>query len=155
MALAKLFASQKIRPKASILFVGWGAEEAGLVGSDYYVKNPKYLLNNTLASLVLDVVGRGDGPRLFAEGNPESLLETIRSSAAVAQLPLGTENGGGGSDHEPFLNAQVPSVLFIWEGGAATIHRADDTIEKIEIAKLRATGVIVALTALNIAGLAP
>ncbi len=155
MAIAKLFTSLKIRSKASVLFVGWGAEEAGLVGSEFYVKNPKYALSNTLASLVLDVVGRGGGSRLFAEGNPDALLETIRSSAAAVQLPVGTENGGGGSDHEPFLNANVPSVLFIWEDSVVTIHRADDTIEKIDPAKLRATGMIAAMTALNLTGIAP
>jgi Zn-dependent M28 family amino/carboxypeptidase len=104
---------------------------------------------------VLDVVGRGDGPRLFAEGNPESLLETIRSSALTLRLPIGTENGGGGSDHQPFLEARVPAVLFIWEESVQTIHRADDTIEKIDPSKLRVTGLIAALTALNMAGVAP
>ena len=155
MAIAQLLISQSVRPKASILFVGWGAEEAGLVGSDFYVKNPKYPLSQTLASLVLDVVGRGGGTHLDSEGDPNSLLETVRSSGEALKLQVNTQNGGGGSDHEPFLDAKVPAVLFEWEDSIQTIHRADDTIEKIDPAKLRVTGMVAALTALTLAGVAP
>ncbi|MBI1742327.1 M28 family peptidase [Candidatus Acetothermia bacterium] len=155
MAIAQLLIFQRVRPKASILFVGWGAEEAGLVGSDFYVKNPKYSLSQTLASLVLDVVGRGEGTHLNSEGDPNSLLETVRSSGEALKLQVNTQNGGGGSDHEPFLDAKVPAVLFEWEDSIQTIHRADDTIEKIDPEKLRVTGMVAALTALTLTGIAP
>lgn len=151
LAIAKLFTSQGIQPKASILFVGWGAEEAGLIGSSFYVEHPKFPLTMTIASLVLDVVGRGDGLNVEAEGNPEFLLDEIRSSASALGLPVNVYSNGGGSDHAPFLEADVPAALFIWEGSIGTIHRPDDTFEKIDRAKLRAVGMIVALTALKLA----
>jgi hypothetical protein len=155
LAIAKLFTSLAIRPRASILFVGWGAEEAGLVGSEHYVQHPVFALEDTLASLVLDVVGRGEGLQLVASGNPTLLLEEIRASAEALGLPVHVQNGGGGSDHGPFLDAHVPAVLFIWEGSVQTIHRPDDTIERIDRAKLRTTGMIAALTALQLARVRP
>lgn len=155
MAIAKLFTSQGVRPKASILFVAWGAEEAGLVGSSYYVDHPKFPLEDTMASLVLDVVGRGEGQSVEVEGDPDSLLREIRFSASSLKLSANVQNGGGGSDHGPFLEANVPAALFIWEGSIPTIHRPDDTINRIDPAKLRQTGILVALTALNLAGVEP
>ncbi len=36
--LAKYYSQN--RPKYSVLFIAFGGEEAGLIGSEYYVKNP-------------------------------------------------------------------------------------------------------------------
>lgn len=42
----------------TILFIAFGAEEAGLVGSAYYVSHPVWPLNETLALINFDMVGR-------------------------------------------------------------------------------------------------
>ncbi|MHC5018549.1 MAG: M20/M25/M40 family metallo-hydrolase, partial [Planctomycetota bacterium] len=48
-------------PRRSILFMGFSAEEKGLLGSRYYVKHPKWPLDKTVAMINLDMIGRGPG----------------------------------------------------------------------------------------------
>jgi Zn-dependent M28 family amino/carboxypeptidase len=48
------------RPRRSILFMTVSGEEKGLLGSQYYVDNPIYPLENTIANLNIDMVGRVD-----------------------------------------------------------------------------------------------
>ena len=55
------------RPKRSILFLHVTAEEKGLLGSEYYTDNPIYPLENTLANLNIDMIGRIDN---LHEDNP-------------------------------------------------------------------------------------
>ncbi|MCA0131841.1 M28 family metallopeptidase [Winogradskyella alexanderae] len=48
------------RPKRSIVFLHVTAEEIGLHGSRYYVRNPIFPLENTIATLNIDMIGRVD-----------------------------------------------------------------------------------------------
>ncbi len=47
-------------PKRSVLFIHLTAEEKGLLGSKYYVENPIFPLENTVANLNMDMIGRID-----------------------------------------------------------------------------------------------
>lgn len=58
MEIAEAFSKNKIKPKRSVLFALWTGEEKGLLGSRYYVENPFFPLNKTVANLNLDMVGR-------------------------------------------------------------------------------------------------
>lgn len=40
------------------MFIAFGAEELGLVGSRYFVKNPTYNLSKVLWMLNMDMIGR-------------------------------------------------------------------------------------------------
>jgi acetylornithine deacetylase/succinyl-diaminopimelate desuccinylase-like protein len=55
------------RPKRSILFLHVTGEEKGLLGSEYYTDNPIYPLENTVANLNIDMIGRIDN---LHEDNP-------------------------------------------------------------------------------------
>ena len=54
--------------KRSILFLHLTAEEIGLQGSLYYTKNPIFKLENTIANLNIDMIGRVDKSH---EANPK------------------------------------------------------------------------------------
>ena len=56
LAMARLSASRRYRH--TVLFIGFGAEEAGLVGSRVYVTDPVWPLQDTLAVINFDMVGR-------------------------------------------------------------------------------------------------
>ena len=55
-ALAKL----NPRPRRSILFIAFAAEEKGLLGSRYYARNPAWPLAKTIADVNLEQLGRTD-----------------------------------------------------------------------------------------------
>jgi len=56
--LARAFALNPARPKRSVLFCLWTGEEEGLLGSRFYVLNPAFPLNKTVAYLNLDMISR-------------------------------------------------------------------------------------------------
>src|SRR5690606_26814455 len=47
-------------PRRSLLFIGLAAEEKGLLGSKFYVENPIFPLENTVACINMDMIGRVD-----------------------------------------------------------------------------------------------
>ena len=50
------------------------------------------------------------------------------------------DEGVGGDDHEPFVNAGIPSVDLIQLSGYPYWHRADDTIDKISAQSMKIVG---------------
>lgn len=62
IAVAQSFAEavrQGMQPERSIVFIAFGSEEAGLLGSEYYVNHPLFPLEKTVAVINMDMIGRG------------------------------------------------------------------------------------------------
>jgi Zn-dependent M28 family amino/carboxypeptidase len=53
------FAKEK-KNKRTIIFMAFSGEEDGLFGSKYYVNNPVWPLDKTVAMINLDMVGRSE-----------------------------------------------------------------------------------------------
>jgi hypothetical protein len=58
LELARLFAAERAKLRRGVVFVAFGGEEEGLLGSNYYVNHPAVPLERTVAMLNLDMVGR-------------------------------------------------------------------------------------------------
>ena len=56
--MAEAFATSRVRPKRSILFVWHTGEEAGLWGSRYFTDHPTVPLDHIVAQLNIDMIGR-------------------------------------------------------------------------------------------------
>jgi len=130
----------------TLVFVLFGGEELGLLGSRHYVSHPPIPLTRTVAMLNFDMVGRMQGTRVtIAGGDSGSGLRAMAGDAAqhegvTAEL-LG--NPHGPSDHGRFYEAGVP-VLFFYTGGHGDYHRPTDTADKINaggMARLAAVAV--------------
>ncbi len=126
----------------SVLFIFFTAEEEGLVGSDYYVKNPLIPLDKTVAMLNLDMVGRLRGNDLEVGGAATAAIFDSMVQSAIAgtgltiSVALPDEGGRGGygpSDHMSFAQHRIP-VLFLFTGIHADYHRPTDTADKINYA---------------------
>ncbi len=151
VALAEQFAKAAIKPKRTILFATWSAEESGLIGSQFYVDHPLYPLAQAKAYLNLDVVGAGLGDGLNITEDSPALADQAKSAARDLGVTFGREAIGGGSDHESFLKRGVASVFFIWQR-YGDIHVPTDTFDHIDVAKLRQTGQVTMLLLLRLAG---
>jgi aminopeptidase YwaD len=68
LELARLFASQKLRPRRTIVFMAFSGEEEGLLGSNYYVNHPILPLANTIAMINMDMIGRMKDNKLIVGG---------------------------------------------------------------------------------------
>ncbi len=66
--LARLLTSQRPRPKRTIVFIAFGGEEEGLLGSNYYVNHPTTPLANTVAMINMDMIGRLKDRKLIIGG---------------------------------------------------------------------------------------
>ncbi len=83
--LARAFMANPEKPKRSILFCLWTGEEEGLLGSRYYVQNPVFPLDKTIAYINMDMISRpydeqsiGRMSRMFNVQSTEELLKKIK-----------------------------------------------------------------------------
>jgi hypothetical protein len=58
MNVARAFVLNPIKPKRTVVFCLWTGEEEGLLGSRYYVRNPAFPIDKTVAYLNLDMISR-------------------------------------------------------------------------------------------------
>jgi len=60
LEIAKAFVNGGIKPRRSVLFCAWEAEERGLLGGFYYVDHAIIPLDKTVANLNMDMIGRNE-----------------------------------------------------------------------------------------------
>lgn len=158
--LARMFGSGAAKPKRSLLFVVFGSEEEGMLGSHYYCNHPLRPLAGTRAVINLDMIGRDEAHIPQSEGvvqipqdtsNELNLVGTFyspdlrkiieRENADVGLL-LDTKfdrdrdmNALFRCDHFPFLVHHVPAVWFFggWHPG---YHEPSDTVDKLNFPKM-------------------
>ena len=133
LELAQKFAAHGTKPDRSMLFIAFGAEEIGLIGSNYYVENPYIPNEQTTAMINLDMIGRLRNQELviFGVGSSpvwESLMESVpeHENFEIRTNP----DGLGPSDHASFYRKNIP-VLFFHTGLHGDYHRPSDTADQI------------------------
>ena len=134
LELARIFSAQRKELRRSVVFVAFSAEESGLIGSKAYVNNPPAPLNQCVAMLNMDMIGRMKENRLMVGGvgtSPEfrKLVESLNLNSGGFTLQL-NEDGFGPSDHSSFYAKQIP-VLFFFSGTHEDYHKPSDTADKI------------------------
>lgn len=119
--------------RRSIIFVAFNAEEEGLLGSSYFIKNPPVSLEKIVLMVNFDMVGRLRDNKLniFGTGSSTTFDKVVDSIAVIDGLVLtkGSE-GYGPSDHSSFYGAKIP-VLFLFTGAHSDYHLPTDDFEKI------------------------
>lgn len=116
--LANRFKQLPERPRRSILFLAVTAEEQGLLGSEYYAKNPLFPLPKTVVNLNMD--GYGNKARTFdvilsAAGDTDAdkyVKEAAATQGRVVKLAQPSTSGGYfRSDHFNFAKVGIPVIL--------------------------------------------
>lgn len=115
--LANRFRHLDQRPRRSILFLSVTAEEAVLLGSEYYARHPLIPADKTVINLNLD----GYGPRgktsdiiLRAKGDSETDRYVYDAAAVQGRTVKPAENSSGSyfrSDHFSFAKIGIPVIL--------------------------------------------
>ncbi|WP_282043290.1 M28 family metallopeptidase [Winogradskyella flava] len=138
-------------PKRSVLFLHVTGEEKGLLGSRHYTDNdPIFPLENTVANLNIDMIGRTDPKRKEGDRNYvyligsdklstelHNLSEEVNSKYCNVELDYtyNDENDPNRfyyrSDHYNFAKNNIP-VIFYFNGTHDDYHRPSDTADKIE-----------------------
>jgi aminopeptidase YwaD len=136
LELARHFAARRQSLKRSVLFVAFGGEELGVLGSSHFVKNPTLPWSHVVAMANMDMIGRLRENTLDVHGVGTSPAWKPLVEEAGRTLALTTrlhEGGYGPSDHSPFYAAGKP-VLFAFTGAHSDYHRPTDTPDRVNAA---------------------
>jgi Zn-dependent M28 family amino/carboxypeptidase len=136
LAAAEAFVSSGVRTGRSIVFIGFTAEEAGLLGSQALVTKPTIPLSRIAAILNLDVMNLYGRTRdVSALGLDQSSLGAAFTGAARAEGLKVTVNRDAllrgsyfRSDHFPFAKAGVPGTSI--ENGEQYVGQPEDYSSK-------------------------
>jgi Zn-dependent M28 family amino/carboxypeptidase len=123
LAVADAYVRAGVRPKRSLLFVGFTAEEKGLLGSQAFAENPPVPLRHIAAILNIDGANLwGETRDIGALGADQSSLgRTFERAARAEGLRVSvnrealTSGGFFRSDHFPLAKVGVPGLSF--QGG--------------------------------------
>jgi hypothetical protein len=130
--LAEKIANEK-NNKRSILFIAFGAEEMGLLGSKAFTAKPPVETEKMVAMLNFDMVGRlDDASNALSIGGTKTSKETeqiLNDLNPGFSLSLSGE-GVGPSDHASFYLQNIP-VFFISTGAHSDYHTPKDDVEFI------------------------
>ena len=127
LELAEAFGKSDARPKDTIVFIAFNAEELGLLGSKHYVNNPLLPLDDCKLMINLDMVGRLRGTTVTAQGGnlSRSVTQLVDKLDDNYQFDVNITAAGNRSDHAPLNWSGVP-VLFFHTGTHPQYHRITD-----------------------------
>ena len=121
LEVAEYFALSKDKPRRTIAFISFDQEEAGLIGSTYFVAHPPLPFRNFKAFLIADMLGRSMAnvmdEYVFVLGSERSAqLRQARGEDRAARRArigrLGADLVGTRSDYGPFRDRRVPFLFF-------------------------------------------
>ena len=127
------------QPKRSILFVCYGSEELGLLGSNYFAEHPPIPLSDIVANLEIEMIGQQDpkmpdGVMMMTGFDRSNFGPEMKARGAlVAQDPYPEQNFFQRSDnYQLALQGIVAHTISGW-AVTPTYHTADDTIANLNI----------------------
>jgi hypothetical protein len=138
--IAKAMASLAVKPRRSMVFLLVSGEEKGLWGSEYFADNSPIPVDQLVANLNMDMVGRNWTDTIVAIGKEHSDLGATleRVNRAHPELRMTAiddlwpqESFYTRSDHYNFARNGVP-VLFFFNGTHEDYHGLDDEVERID-----------------------
>jgi Zn-dependent M28 family amino/carboxypeptidase len=137
LEIALQMADQNVRPTNQVRFAWWGAEESGLVGSQFYVDSlTKRQVKNTAVNLNFDMVGSPNYVRFVYDGDAsdtaslgsagsgavEDVFVDYFDSQGLASEPTAFD---GRSDYDAFISVGIPATgLFTGAEGVKTVEQA-------------------------------
>jgi len=114
------------------LFITFSGEEMGLLGSNYFVKNPTIDTKKANYMINMDMVGRlkkDSTLAVYGVGTSPIFKQTLKANNNRFKL-VQKESGVGPSDHTSFYNADIP-VLHFFTGQHEDYHKPSDDTERL------------------------
>jgi hypothetical protein len=160
VALARAYGRNEVKPKRSLVFIVFAAEERGLLGSYYYAAHPLRPLESTRAVINFDMIGRNETKSRQTDGLMEIAPDTsnelnvigtsyspdYRAAVVAANKDVGLNLSYKWdddtvmsvlfrSDQYPFLMHDIPAMWW-FTGFHPDYHQTTDTAEKINYPKM-------------------
>ena len=150
LSIAKAFTVSKTRPKRSVMFIWFAAEEIGLIGSKHYCENPTKPLQDMTCMFNIDMVGRNEETDQETSAENEGSIHIVGSQKGQTDIhslvlaankhvgfrfELDEEGVWNRSDQINFYRKGVP-VAFLFGGFHPDYHQPSDQIGKINFKKI-------------------
>jgi len=126
---------------SNYLFIAFSGEEMGLLGSNYFSKNPTIDFKNANYMINMDMVGRLRVDKTLAisgTGTAPIWNQVLNSTNPGFKLVL-SESGVGPSDHTSFYLQNIP-VLHFFTGQHEDYHKPSDDAEKLNYGGMKMIG---------------
>ncbi|MCL4855941.1 MAG: M20/M25/M40 family metallo-hydrolase, partial [Flavobacteriales bacterium] len=116
-------------PEKTIVFMAFGAEESGIIGSQFYTENPLFPLKNINFLINLDLLGTGDDGIQVVNGSVfqahfNKLVEINNQKKLLKEIKI--RGKAANSDHYWFSEKGVPAFFIYTLGGIKAYHDIDD-----------------------------
>jgi hypothetical protein len=130
---------KKANTSNNYLFMAFSGEEEGLLGSNYFVKNPTLDLKNVNYMINMDMVGRLKSDStlaVYGVGTSPRFKQTLMANNTRFKL-IEKESGVGPSDHTSFYLNDIP-VLHFFTGQHEDYHKPTDDSDKLNYVGMEA-----------------
>lgn len=142
--LAKQIAAKPLR--YSVVFIAFAGEEAGLLGSAHFVKNPMIKLKNIRFLVNLDLLGTGEEGIMVVNATefPKEwkMLDELNTQNGWLKQ-VGQRGKAANSDHYWFTEAGVPAFFIYTMGGIKAYHDIYDLPETLPLTKTEEVGKLI------------
>lgn len=138
LELARYFVTNNVVESFNLLFIAFGAEEWGLLGSKYFVDNPTIDLKCIHWMLNMDMIGRynpSTGLLIIGVGTSVAFDSILNQVETPLKYNRG-KDGRGGSDQISFYDKNIP-VLFFHTNGHEDYHCSTDDADKVDYESLK------------------
>ncbi len=148
MTIARAFAATGVQPERTVIFCAWTGEEKGLLGSEYFTRNPTFSsMDNCKFYINFDMIARdaeGDEEGLNVgvtyNSNYPEILDMCKRNVTDYGLKMnfeyrGQENPRGGSDYTAFSDSGVPVIAFM-AAMHPDYHTPNDQVEFVNWEKM-------------------
>ena len=122
----------KIKDKNNYLFMAFSGEEMGLLGSNYFSKNPTIDAKSMNYMINMDMIGRMKADStlaVYGVGTSPMFKQTLKANNEKFKL-IQNKSGVGPSDHTSFYLIDIP-VLHFFTGQHEDYHKPSDDSEKL------------------------
>lgn len=128
------------KPRRTIDFLFFGAEEKGLLGSRAYVKAHESELSHHLFNMNIDLAGQSLGGTVIGITGDSSICRQFEALAEKCGIGMTTRSSVWSSDSNTFAWKRVPSMTLNRDGYG--MHTEYDTIDLISAWSLRRSALL-------------
>lgn len=138
--LAQYYSKPENKPDYTMVFIFFGAEEAGLVGSKFYTENPVFPLEEIKFLINIDLAGTGEEGITVVNGSVfekefNKLKELNDEKNYLMQVKV--RGKAANSDHYYFTEKGVPAFFIYTMGGIKAYHNVYDKPETLPLTEFK------------------
>ena len=127
--LARMFSAQKPKLKRTLVFIAFGGEEEGLLGSNYYVNHPLVPLAKTVAMINMDMIGRMKDRKLIigGVGTAKEWRQLINQANTAQTMNVAAHSGAPTPKGVPIVvSANGRTIMSVDPSGAFDLTLNED-----------------------------